>query len=185
MCAPSCMQFVQETFVHATCAPFHLPSVGFSSFHRKLSCSKHMYHFNYQVWGFLVFTGNCRLAIVRTISTTKCEAFWKFLCTEHTYHGHPVILGLAQAHPNYECKLNCKILQLTMPYHRDTRSKYTNRTVTEQQSDISIDSLINFTFNLLQRVQVLKADSFTSWSLYTRIVWPHILNFACSMNMVG
>ena len=45
---------------------------------RKFSCVQRTYHFtDYQVWGFLVSSGNFRACDVRTISpTTKCGASW-------------------------------------------------------------------------------------------------------------
>ena len=63
--------------MHATYVPFHqLPSVGLPGFFRKFSCTRCTYHFtNYQVWGFLVSSGNFRARNVHTISpTTKCGA---------------------------------------------------------------------------------------------------------------
>ena len=57
------------TCVCCTSSAFQLPSVGLSSFHRKLSCSEHMYHFNYQVLDFLVFIGNFRVLNVHTMAT--------------------------------------------------------------------------------------------------------------------
>ena len=42
---------------------------------RKLSYTRHTYHFNDQVWGFPLFIGDFRAHGVRTISTTKYGTF--------------------------------------------------------------------------------------------------------------
>ena len=50
-------------------------SVGLSAFYRKFSCIGRTYHVIYQVWGFLLSTGNFHASDMHTISSTKCEAF--------------------------------------------------------------------------------------------------------------
>ena len=64
-------------------------SVRLSTFYRKFSCIGHTYHLIYQVWGFLLSTGNFHALDVCTISSTKCgaSAFCRnFSCIGRTYH---------------------------------------------------------------------------------------------------
>ena len=103
--ASSCIQFVQETFVHVKYVPFQLPSVGLSTFHRNFLCTRRTYLFNYQMWSSPLSTWIFCAHNIHTISTTKCGAFCFsqefFLCTRRTYHGYLTILEHIQARPNY------------------------------------------------------------------------------------
>ena len=52
---------------------------GFPVSAGQFSCTRRTYHFNYQVWGFPVSFGNFHARDVRAISTTKCGAFYFLL----------------------------------------------------------------------------------------------------------